>query len=73
MEAFVSFVPLLIILVIQLAFAIPICKRKGVGIGWIVLCILPFLGTLFLIVVASKTDEAILQEISELKAAMNKE
>ena len=67
MAVFAQFVPLLTIPIIQGLLAWPIVKRKGLGIGFFVLCLVPSLGILAIIWMASMTDKAVLDELLELR------
>jgi cell division protein FtsW (lipid II flippase) len=67
MYTFAQFVPLLIVTLIFAAISWPMVLRKGLPIWWIILCLIPGLGFLVLIYVASKTDKAVLDQLEELR------
>lgn len=66
-NAFLSFVPLLIIIAIQCGFAWPIIGRKGMSKGYLILCAIPWLGLLVTILIASIPDKAVLDRLAELE------
>ncbi len=67
--ALTSFIPLILISSIILAFAWPIIKRKGLGVGYAFLCLIPLVGYFAIIWIASKTDREVLDRIATLEDA----
>ncbi len=66
-----SFIPLIIISAIFAVFAYPIAKRKGLGVGSVALCIIPFVGQFALLWLVSKTDQDVLDRIRRLEEINN--
>ena len=69
MDAIAQFIPFLLIVVLQAAIAWPMTKRKGLSVGYFILCSVPLIGPVALLWVASKTDQSILDRLARLEAS----
>ena len=65
--AFGSFIPLIVISLAIVSFAWPMSKRKGMGAGIALLSLVPIIGYLVLIWIASKPDKDLLDRIAKLE------
>jgi ABC-type Na+ efflux pump permease subunit len=62
-----SLLPFLLITLILFFFAIPISRRKGKGIGFAALCLIPFLGPFVLLYLVSLTDKSVSDRLAALE------
>jgi hypothetical protein len=62
-----SLLPFLLITLILFFFAIPISRRKGRGIGFATLCLIPFLGPFVLLYLVSLTDKSVSDRLAALE------
>ncbi|MGJ5048279.1 hypothetical protein ACQR09_14530 [Bradyrhizobium oligotrophicum] len=62
-----SLVPFLLVTVIFFVFTIPIARRKGKGIGFAALSLIPFVTPFILLYLASLTDKAVLDRLAALE------
>jgi hypothetical protein len=67
MDTLVSLIPLAIISLAFFGFAIPLCKRKGKGIGFALFCLIPLVGPFVLLYAASLTDRSVLERLSAIE------
>ncbi|WP_143104102.1 hypothetical protein [Poseidonocella sedimentorum] len=70
--AIAQFVPLIIITAIMAGISWPMVRRKGLGTGYFLACLIPGVGYIVLLIVASKTDKAVLDELHALREELNK-
>ncbi|MCA1394266.1 hypothetical protein I6F20_35265 [Bradyrhizobium sp. IC3123] len=66
-HALISMVPLLLTTLIFFFFAIPISRRKGKGVGFAALCLIPFLTPFILFHLISLTDKSVLDRLAPLE------
>ncbi|MCA1437831.1 hypothetical protein I6F33_33435 [Bradyrhizobium sp. BRP20] len=66
-HALISMVPLLLTTLIFFFFAIPISRRKGKGVGFAALCLIPFLTPFLLFHLISLTDKSVLDRLAALE------
>lgn len=66
-HALISMVPLLLTTLIFFFFAIPISRRKGKGVGFAALCLIPFLTPFILFYLISLTDKSVLDRLAALE------
>ncbi|MCA1365415.1 MULTISPECIES: hypothetical protein [Bradyrhizobium] len=66
-HALISMVPLLLTTLIFFFFAIPISRRKGKGVGFAALCLIPFLTPFILFHLISLTDKSVLDRLAALE------
>ncbi|MEY9106353.1 hypothetical protein ABH999_002549 [Bradyrhizobium yuanmingense] len=66
-HALISMVPLLVTTLIFFFFAIPISRRKGKGVGFAALCLIPFLTPFILFHLISLTDKSVLDRLAALE------
>jgi hypothetical protein len=64
---FLSLLPFLLVTVISFLFAIPIGRRKGKGIGFGALCLIPFLTPFILFYLVSLTDKSVSDRLAALE------
>ncbi len=64
---FVSLLPFLLVTLLVFLFAIPISRRKGKGIGYAALCLVPFLTPFIIFYLASLTDKSVLDRLAALE------
>jgi len=62
-----SLLPFLLITFMCFLFAIPISRRKGKGIGFAALCLVPFLTPFIIFYLASLTDKSVLDRLAALE------
>ncbi|TCM88032.1 hypothetical protein EV216_10142 [Rhodovulum steppense] len=70
METFASFLPIILLTVIFVAFGWPMLRRKGLANTYVVLLLIPVVNYFSLIWIASKPDKAILDELAALRAKL---
>jgi len=63
----ISPLPFLLITFMCFLFAIPISRRKGKGIGFAALCLVPFLTPFIIFYLASLTDKSVLDRLAALE------
>jgi hypothetical protein len=63
----ISLLPFLLITFMCFLFAIPISRRKGKGIGFAALCLVPFLTPFIIFYLASLTDKSVLDRLAALE------
>jgi hypothetical protein len=63
----ISLLPFLLITFTCFLFAIPISRRKGKGICFAALCLVPFLTPFIIFYLASLTDKSVLQRLAALE------
>ncbi|WP_315740711.1 MULTISPECIES: hypothetical protein [unclassified Bradyrhizobium] len=63
-----SLMPFLLTTVIFFVFTIPIARRKGRGLGFAALSLIPFVTPFILLYLVSLTDKAVLDRLAELEA-----
>ncbi|RYH06518.1 hypothetical protein [Tropicimonas sp. IMCC6043] len=66
--AFMQFVPLLLITAVFAAIAWPMHRRKGLSVGWFLLCLIPGIWFLALLYIASRTDKDVLDRLAALES-----
>ena len=62
-----SLLPFLLTTFICFLFAIPMSRRKGKGVGYAALCLVPFLTPFILFHLASLTDKSVLDRLAALE------
>ncbi len=62
----ISLLPFLLVSLIFFLFAIPISRRKGKGIGYAALCLVPFLSIFILLYLVSLTDKSVSDRLAAL-------
>jgi hypothetical protein len=62
-----SLLPFLLVTLICFLFAIPISRRKGKGIGFAALCLVPFLSPFILFYLVSLTDRSVVDRLEALE------
>jgi ABC-type Na+ efflux pump permease subunit len=62
-----SLLPFLLVTLIVFLFAIPMSRRKGKGIGFAALCLIPFLTPFIVLYLASLTDKSVLDRLAALE------
>jgi ABC-type Na+ efflux pump permease subunit len=62
-----SLLPFLLVTLIVFLFAIPMSRRKGKGIGFAALCLIPFLTPFIVFYLASLTDKSVLDRLAALE------
>ena len=63
----ISLLPFLLVSLIFFLFAIPISRRKGKGIGYAALCLVPFLSIFILLYLVSLTDKSVSDRLAALE------
>jgi len=63
----ISLLPLLLVTLICFLFAIPIRRRKGKGIGFAAVGLVPFLSPFILFYLVSLTDNSVLDRLAALE------
>ena len=63
----ISLLPFLLVSLIFFLFAIPISRRKGKGIGYAALCLVPFLSIFILLYLVSLTDKTVSDRLAALE------
>jgi hypothetical protein len=63
----ISMLPFLLVTFIAFLLAIPLSRRKGRGIGFAALCLVPFLTPIILFYLASLTDKSVLDRLAALE------
>ncbi|WP_315811920.1 hypothetical protein [Bradyrhizobium sp. SZCCHNR2028] len=63
-----SLMPFLLTTVIFFVFTIPIARRKGRGLGFAALSLIPFVTPFILLYLVSLTDKAVFDRLAELEA-----
>jgi hypothetical protein len=69
-DLLLSLLPFLLVMVICFLFAIPISRRKGKGLGYAVLCGLPFVGPFMLLYLVSLTDKSVSDRLEALEGKL---
>ena len=64
----ISLLPFLLVSAVLVAFSWPLCRRKGKDLVYAFLCIIPLVGWLLLIYLASLPDKAVLDRLAALEA-----
>jgi hypothetical protein len=62
-----SLLPFLLVTLVVFFFAIPMSRRKGKGIGFAALCLIPFLTPFIVFYLASLTDKSVLDRLAALE------
>jgi hypothetical protein len=62
-----SLLPFLLITFTCFLFAIPVSRRKGKGIGFAALCLVPFLAPFIIFYLASLTDKSVMDRLAALE------
>ncbi len=63
----ISLLPFLLVSLIFFLFANPISRRKGKGIGYAALCLVPFLSIFILLYLVSLTDKSVSDRLAALE------
>jgi len=62
-----SLLPFLLVTFLCFLFAIPMSRRKGKGIGFAALCLVPFLTPFIVFYLASLTDKSVSDRLAALE------
>ena len=62
-----SLLPFLLVTFICFLFAIPMSRRKGEGVGFAALCLVPFLTPFIIFYLASLADKSVLDRLAALE------
>jgi hypothetical protein len=66
-----SLLPFLLVTFIFFLFAVPISRRKGKGIGFAALCLVPFVSIFILLYLVSLTDKSVLDRLAALEGKIS--
>jgi hypothetical protein len=68
-DVLISMVPYSLVTLIMFFVAIPISRRKGKGMGFAALCLVPFLAPFILFYLVSLTDKSVLDRLAALEGS----